>query len=447
MNQSKASLLTARDAAERLGVKLETLYAYVSRGRLHSVAVPGTRERHYRPEDIEALRAVRGSPKAAANGPAATEALVPVIGSSICLIENGRLYYRGIDALQLSDTATLEDIAALLWNEQPPPRPGPLPSGGERALPQKTLTPSLSQGERGLPQKTLTPSLSQGERGLPQKTLTPPLSQGERESTASPLSRWEGEGQRGGLIERCQVTLADLAAVYSAPADLTRAGVIPTGRRILGELVGCVTRDGVSAEPAHARLAAYWGLDDRGAGIVRRCLVLLADHELNASTFVARVVASTAATPYAVVSAALAALSGPRHGGASARAEAFFRELDPADPVTASAERLMRGERLPGIGHPLYPEGDPRAVAILYAISAIVPHARRLVYWRPNVDFALAAATTLLGLPPGAALGLFIVGRSVGWIAHAIEQYESGVLIRPRARYTGPKPLETPDLE
>jgi citrate synthase len=61
--------------------------------------------------------------------------------------------------------------------------------------------------------------------------------------------------------------------------------------------------------------------------------------------------------------------------------------------------------------------------------------------------FALAAATTSLGLPPGAALGLFIVGRSVGWIAHAIEQYESGVLIRPRARYTGPQPLETPDLE
>jgi hypothetical protein len=86
------------------------------------------------------------------------------------------------------------------------------------------------------------------------------------------------------------VTLADLAAVDAAPADLTRAGVIPTGRRILGELVGCVTGDGVSAEPAHARLAAYWGLDHRGAGIVRRCLVLLADHELNASTFVARVV-------------------------------------------------------------------------------------------------------------------------------------------------------------
>src|SRR5881392_3382322 len=179
MNQSTASLLTARDAAERLGVKLETLYAYVSRGRLRSVAVAGTRERHYRPEDIDALRAARGPPRAAEMGPAATEALVPVIDSSICLIENGRLYYRGIDALQLSDTATLEDIAALLWHEQPPPRPGSLPVSADRVLPQKTLTPPLSQGER--------------------ESTTVPLSQREREGSGA--KRWEGEGRRGGLIE------------------------------------------------------------------------------------------------------------------------------------------------------------------------------------------------------------------------------------------------------
>jgi citrate synthase len=105
---------------------------------------------------------------------------------------------------------------------------------------------------------------------------------------------------------------------------------------------------------------------------------------------------------------------------------------------------LARGEAVPGIGHPLYPEGDPRAVAILYALSAIMPRARRLVNWRPNVDFALAAAAAALGLPQDAALGLFLIGRSVGWIAHAVEQYESGVLIRPRARYIGPRPESGP---
>jgi citrate synthase len=108
------------------------------------------------------------------------------------------------------------------------------------------------------------------------------------------------------------------------------------------------------------------------------------------------------------------------------------------------AARLARGDDVPGIGHPRYPEGDPRAVAILYAVSTILPQARQFVGWRPNVDFALAAATTALGLARGSALALFVVARAVGWIAHAIEQYESGVLIRPRARYVGPPPREPP---
>src|SRR6202043_2955955 len=99
-----------------------------------------------------------------------------------------------------------------------------------------------------------------------------------------------------------------------------------------------------STEPAHTRLASFWQLDDAGANLLRRCLVLLADHELNASTFVARCVASTAATPYAVVSAALSALSGRRHGGASARAEALLHEIaQHGDPLAVMAARLGGG--------------------------------------------------------------------------------------------------------
>jgi citrate synthase len=193
-------------------------------------------------------------------------------------------------------------------------------------------------------------------------------------------------------------------------------------------------------------------LDEARAGILRRCLVLIADHEFNASTFVARCVASTGATPYAVVSAALSALSGRRHGGASARAEALFAEIARGgDPMVVMAGRLARGEELPGFGQFLYPTGDPRAVAILDAIVQALPKARtqiesaaaagtRLTRLHPNVDFALAAAAAGLGLPHNAALALFVIGRTVGWIAHAIEQYESGTLIRPRARYTGVRP-------
>src|ERR1700741_2379809 len=109
-------LLTAPQAADRLGIKLDTLYAYVSRGRLRSVMVPGTRERRYRSEDVQALLDVRSGARLPANPD--PEALMPVIGSSICLIENGRFYYRGQDAVRLSEEATLEDVATLLWRAE-----------------------------------------------------------------------------------------------------------------------------------------------------------------------------------------------------------------------------------------------------------------------------------------------------------------------------------------
>src|SRR5215469_13618679 len=113
------TLLTARQAADRLGIKLDTLYAYVSRGRLNSVGLPGSRERRYRTEDVEALLGLRDGqrPQRALDA----EALMPVIASSICLIENGRFYYRGEDAVRLSETATLEEVATLLWGAETSP--------------------------------------------------------------------------------------------------------------------------------------------------------------------------------------------------------------------------------------------------------------------------------------------------------------------------------------
>jgi citrate synthase len=388
---AEADLLTARQAAERLGIKLDTLYAYVSRGRLQSVSLPGSRERRYRGEDVEAVLAMRAGERPARS--TESEALMPVIGSSICLIENGRLFYRGKDAIRLSEEDTLEDVAALLWRAE---KGADLDAGRPDACP--------------------------------------------------------GNSSASGLIERCQISLAALADEDLPAVDLTRTGVIRTGRRILRALAASVALLPPLPEPVHRRLAEAWGLDQAGAEILRRCLVLIADHELNASTFVARCVASTGATPYAVVSAALGALSGRRHGGASARAEALFAELARGgDAMTVMAGRLARGEDLPGFGHFLYPAGDPRAATILATITRTLPEAHdliesaaaagtRLTGRHPNVDFALAAAAASLALPRNAALALFILGRTVGWIAHAIEQYESGILIRPRARYVGPHP-------
>src|SRR3954449_11167115 len=273
-------LLRAREAATRLGVKLDTLYAYVSRGLLRSVAVPGSRERHYRADDIEWFRLGRG-------GERGREPLIPVIDSAICLIENGRFFYRGHDAVRLADTATLEEAASLLWGDDPGAA-SPIPLAGSR------------------------------ERG------------GVRASQPA--------GLPSGPIGRVQIRLATLAAEDLAALDLRRAGIIRTGRAILAELVAAIVDVEPGAEPGgdpvHRRLAASWGVDEAGADLIRRVLVLLADHELNASAFVARCVASTGATPYAVVSAALGALSGRRHGGQSARAEALFDEIgDSGDPV------------------------------------------------------------------------------------------------------------------
>jgi citrate synthase len=387
--------LTAREAADKLGVKLDTLYAYVSRGRLHSVAVPGTRERRYRSEDVAALRDNRSGARPAQSFD--SEQLMPVIGSSICLIENGRFYYRGRDAVQLSRAAPLEDIARLLW------------------LDEAADAPALTG----------------------------------RSASAATAS---------GLIERCQLQLTALGDDDLSSFDLSRAGAIRTGWRILRALAASIAPALPSSEPIHRRLAGAWRLRETGAELLRRCLVLIADHELNPSTFVARCVASTGATPYAVVTAALSALSGRLHGGETARAEGLLRELsEGGDPVAVMAGRLARGERLPGFGQPLYPEGDPRAIAILAALAQAAPEAHelsekaaetglRLIGRRPNVDFALAAAALGLGLPRDGALAIFVVGRTVGWIAHAIEQYESGLLIRPRARYLGPRPEEPADI-
>ena len=259
-----------------------------------------------------------------------------------------------------------------------------------------------------------------------------------------------------GLIERCQIQLTALGDDDLSSFDLTRAGAIRTGWRILRALAASIAPALPSLEPIHRRLAAAWRLRDTGAELLRRCLVLIADHELNPSTFVARCVASTGATAYAVVTAALSALSGRLHGGETARAEGLLRELsEGGDPMAVMAGRLARGERLPGFGQPLYPEGDPRAITILATLAQTAPETHalaekaaetglRLIGRRPNVDFALAAAALGLGLPRDGALAMFIVGRTVGWIAHAIEQYESGLLIRPRARYLGPRPEEAP---
>jgi citrate synthase len=154
------------------------------------------------------------------------------------------------------------------------------------------------------------------------------------------------------------------------------------------------------------------------------------------------------------VTAGLAALGGVRHGGQVELVEVFLREVEAVGEARqAITGRLRRGEEIPGFGHSLYPEGDPRGIELLRLIGDTYPNspavaltdavaagALELMGERPTVDLGLVTLARALGLPPGGAIALFALGRTIGWIGHAIEQYESDSLIRPRARYVGEQP-------
>jgi citrate synthase len=399
MNGNRPAWIPAAEAARFLGVSRATLYAYVSRGYVRSQASPGSpRERMYSRDDVERLR--RRTEERRAPDKAAARALqwgMPILESSIALIDGRRLYYRGLDAATLARSRSLEEVAALIWTGRLEP-----------------LQPGGSVERLALP--------------------------------------------RGGLpfVARAQSMLAAAAARDSLAMDLRAASVAGTGLRILHLLTRAAIGSDSPGLSIDGALAREWNVGSRGGGIVRAALVLCADHELNVSSFTARCVASAGAHPYAVVIAGLAALEGPKHGGASARVESMLESTRRVRSLSAAvAARLRRGDPIDGFGHPLYREGDPRARLLLdllgerYAKSAeyrfvreFADAAARITGERPNVDFGLAAVGRVLHLPPGSPLVLFAIGRSVGWIGHAIEQYATGQLIRPRARYVGVPPVQ-----
>jgi citrate synthase len=193
----------------------------------------------------------------------------------------------------------------------------------------------------------------------------------------------------------------------------------------------------------HQRLAHAWGKPE-AADIIRRCLVLFADHELNASTFTARVTASTGATLSAAALAGLATLTGPLHGGAWRGVRSLVDRAASIGPDAAVRAYLAEGRPLPAVGHPLYPGGDIRARALLRCVSLPPPFAEvktiaeAAIGEAVNVDFVLTAIAADYNLPEDAPLIIFALARMVGWLAHAMEQATSGRLIRPRARYIGP---------
>jgi citrate synthase len=242
--------------------------------------------------------------------------------------------------------------------------------------------------------------------------------------------------------------------------ELRPAAVTAAARSLIAGLVDCLPYPGPPPAVGGSIAGRLWGglstLDPEPdlVGVLDAALVLLADHELAASTVAARVAASVRADPYAVVSAGLATVSGTLHGGASLGIEALLDEIDrPELAATVVGDRLRRGERLRGFGHRLYPDGDPRAGFLLARLRATAAGSPRMAVVdalleattrrglpEPNVDLALAALAHVTAMTRGAAEAIFAVARTAGWVAHALEEYGRNIPIRPRAVYTGPAP-------
>ena len=394
--------LSTRQVADALGVKPETVYAYVSRGLLHSRREPGGRGSWFDPKEVDELST--HTRQAAANG---GKPVQPFIATELTLLSDGGLYYRGRDVAELAEVESFEAVAGLLWTGLLEPQ--------EFAASPQTLE--------------LVRAVA---RAMPGSARLPDL---------------------------LHVIPSIAAAVDPLRFDLNPDSVRAAASGLLAVMVEALPACGDGRESAAAGSLAerQWPkLTERpatesGIRALNAALIVLADHDLAVSALAGRVAASARAHPYAVLSAALGAFDGPLHGAAGSRAYRLFADaLSSGDPVAAYAERLRTQGRVEGFGHAAYPDGDPRARVLLDLLDAAgeefpadvravardlrAAAGRRGPVRLPNVDFALPLLAHAYAMLPDAAEVIFIVARSVGWIAHALEEYEEPPL---RFRYQG----------
>ncbi|MFE7748416.1 citrate/2-methylcitrate synthase [Streptomyces sp. NPDC057428] len=426
---SRGRRLTTREAADLLGVKPETVYAYVSRGQLTSSRTPGGRGSTLDAAQVEALarRTGRRDPATAAAGDL-------VFRTGLTLIEPDRYFFRGVDATELARGHGFEEVAEWIWT-------------GE-------LRPGI-------------------------RFTAAPDSLAAARRTAAALPRHSSS------TDRLRVAVAAASAADPLRFDLSARGVLDCARNLIPTLVGALPDAAgpgpVSGGPGHAAdppedgeghagghgaagdslARSLWPklsarpVDAASLEVLDTALALLADHDLAASTLAARVAASTHAHPYAVVSAGLGVLEGPLHGAASGPAHRMLAEVverGSAAPVVA--DHLRAGRRIPGLGHRLYTAEDPRA-RLLFTLLEDVPQAEpaltaardvvattaRHTSLHANIDLALAVLSVSCGMAGEAGETVFAVSRTVGWIAHAMEEYaERPLRIRPSGQYRGPRP-------
>ncbi|MGW2817043.1 citrate/2-methylcitrate synthase [Streptomyces sp. NPDC001415] len=403
---SDQARLTTREAAERLGVKPETVYAYVSRGQLSSERTPGGRGSTFDAKEVDAL-ARRGGRREPGPGTPSGEL---TFRTGLTLIDKDRYYFRGVDAVELATAYGFEEVAEWVWT-------GEFTHGPRFTAPQQFLDAARLAVD-----------------ALPVHSST---------------------------MDRLRVAAVAVSAADPLRFDLDPAAVLGCGRMLIPTLVGALPTAG-KRHRGEGRMA--WQLwqrltpqlpDEQSIRLLDTALALLIDHDLAASTLAARVAASARAHPYAVVSAGLGALEGPLHGAASGLAHRTLTEvLERGSAAPVVADHLRSGRRVPGLGHRLYTGEDPRARA-LFALLEAIPQASdalaaardvvdttaRHTALHANVDLALAVMSVAFGMPTEAGETVFAVARMAGWIAHALEEYaERPLRMRPSGHYTGPRP-------
>lgn len=384
--------VSAREAAELLGVSVNTVYVYVGRKGIRSQAVPGSRERRYWRADLERL--VRREPRGAIKGEVRRE-------SALTLITERGPFYRGHGAVELSETATAEETAALLWG------------------------------------------VDTDDVFTDHAPRTPP----EYDRISELLADQGPVGRAAALFH-----LMEEADPRSH--DLSSAGMARTGAdvmRTLASLVLRTKRPGVAL--LHRQVAEALGLDAGQTDLVRRMLVLAADHGFEPGAYAVRAVASTGVSPWRTVGTGLSVLSGRRSGfGRFYTVRRFLSELlERDDPRGAVIRRIREGDTPPGFDSALYPAGDPRALALLTQCRRVFTGRRELRNLEVAIDtvqdvkgvspdFVLMCQFTEMCLGMDARDSLFLIARSAGWIAHSIEQYATGEAEHREGRYNGPLP-------
>lgn len=421
--------LSTRETAARLGVKPATVYAYVSRGQLTRLRGPGGRGSTFDPAEVDALAARSRREAATPEGPLGR------LRTGITLLTQDACFYRGVDSRALAGRYGYEEVADWLWTGELRP--------GLRFFAPPHLTEEARRSVEAL----------SAHAGPTDRLRAAVVAAG----AADPLRFYLAPSDVTGTARDLLATLVDVLP-RRGPGRLGPQGERGDDAREPGGIhpaAGSATETGTTPAPASLAGRLWTRLTDRepdpaGVRALDTALVLLLDHDLAASTLAARVAASARAHPYAVVSAGLGALDSPLHGAASGLAHRMLTEvLDRGDAAPVVTAHLRAGHLVPGLGHRLYRDGDPRAQALFTALAPL-PYAHaalkaahavsRTAGTAANVDLALAVLSVATGMPADAGETVFAVARTGGWIAHALEEYaETPLRLRPRGTYTGPE--------